>query len=74
MLYIQVKSDRDPRVLADLIAHAQGTAKTVDPKLAVEAQLVRAVREQAEAERPPREERETVNFQRLDDENDWTDI
>ncbi len=73
MIYIQVKSERDPRVLADLIAQTHGTA-AVDDKLAVEANLVREVRQHLERERPSREELETVNFQRLDSENDWTDI
>ena len=73
MIYIQVKSDRDPRVLADLIAQATGTA-AVDDKLAVEANLVREVRQAIEAERTPREELEPVNFQRLDSEHDWTDL
>jgi hypothetical protein len=73
MIYIQVKSDRDPRVLADLIAQAHGT-EAVDEKLAVEANLVREVRQAIEAERTPRQELETVNFQRLDSENDWTDL
>ena len=73
MIYIQVKSDRDPRVLADLIAQAHGTA-AVDDKLAVEANLVKEVRQAIEAERTPRQELETVNFSRLDSENDWTDL
>jgi hypothetical protein len=73
MIYIQVKSDRDPRVLADLIAQTHGSAE-VDDKLAVEANLVREVRQQLEADRPSRQELETVNFRRLDTENDWTDL
>jgi hypothetical protein len=73
MIYIQVKADRDPRVLADLIAATQSGA-VVDPKLAVEAHFLRAVQEQNEQSRPARDELETVDFQRLDDENDWTDV
>ena len=75
MIHIQVKSDRDPRVLADLIAQAHGTAEVDgNEKLAVEANLVREVRQHLEATRTPRQELETVNFQRLDTENDWTDL
>ena len=76
MIYIQVKSDRDPRVLANLIAAAHGTAApgSEGEPLAVEANLVREVREHLEAARTPRQELETVNFQRLDTENDWTDL
>lgn len=73
MIYIQVKSDRDPQVLADLIASTQ-TGAVVDPKLAAEAQLLRAVQAQNEQARPAHDELETVNFRRLDTENDWTDI
>ena len=73
MLYIQVKSGRDPRVLAELIASTQGKP-VVDPKLVVEAQLLREVQEHAEHDRPSRDEVETVNFTKLDDANDWTDI
>lgn len=73
MIYVQVKADRDPRVLADLIAQTHG-GEEIDPKLEVDVRLVKAVRQHLEAERTPREELETVNFQRLDDENDWTDL
>lgn len=73
MIYVQVKDDRDPSVLAELIASTHG-GEEIDPKLEVDARLVKAVRQHLEAERPPREELETVNFQRLDDENDWTDV
>jgi len=73
MIYVQVKSDRDPRVLADLIKQAHGS-EAADGKHATEATLVREVRKEIEATRTPREELETVNFRRLDSENDWTDL
>jgi hypothetical protein len=73
MLYIQVKDGRDPRVLAELIA-ATEPEHAVDPKVAIEAKLVRAHQEQEQAARPNRHEIETVNFQTLDDDNDWTDL
>jgi hypothetical protein len=73
MIYVQVKADRDPRVLADLIASTHGD-REIDPKLAVDVRLVQAVRQHLEAERPAREDLDTVNFQRLDDDNDWTDL
>ena len=50
-----------------------GTPKA-RPFGADEATLVREVRRDIEAKRTPREELETVNFQRLDTENDWTDL
>jgi len=73
MIYIQVKSGRDPRVLADLIASTENGA-AVDPKLEIEAAMLRAHQEQAVRERPTRENMETVNFSKLDEDNDWTDL
>lgn len=73
MLYIQIKSDRDPRVLADLIASTE-SEQPVDPKVEVEAKLVREHQAQAERDRPSWQTLDTVNFQKLDDDNDWTDI
>lgn len=68
MIDIRVKSDRDPRVLADLIAQTHGAEKDNLRKDVQEA------REELTRERPSRQELETVNFQRLDSENDWTDV
>ena len=73
MIYVQVKSDRDPRVLADLIKQSHGNEAAAG-KHADEATLVREVRKEIEATRTPRQDLETVNFQRLDSENDWTDL
>jgi len=73
MLYIQVKSERDPRVLAELIASTQ-SEPPADSKVAVEAKLLREHQEQEAASRPSWETLDTVNFGKLDDENDWTDL
>lgn len=70
MINVQVKADRDPQALAELIAQAHGTAE-VEGK---HADQVNEVRQELRAERPSRQELETVNFQRLDSENDWTDV
>ena len=73
MIHIEVKSDRDPRVLADLIASTQDpseASRTVAP----EGEFLRAFIAQQDADRPAHSELETVNFQRLDDESDWTDV
>lgn len=72
MISIQVKSDRDPRVLADLIAQTQRDESA--PQAAPEAELVREFIAQQDADRPSHDELDTVNFQRLDDDNDWTDV
>ena len=74
MLYIQIKSDRDPKVLADLIAASQESRDPVDPKLEIEATMLREHQEQVERDRPTCHELETVNYQKLDEDNDWTDL
>jgi hypothetical protein len=73
MLYIQVKSERDPRVLAELIASTQHETPA-DSKIAVEARMLREHQEQEELARPSWQTLDTVNFQKLDDDNDWTDL
>lgn len=73
MIHIQVKAENDPSVLAELIASTQGESR-VDPKLAVEAELLRELQAQAERNRLPHEAIETVNFTKLDDDTDWTDV
>jgi hypothetical protein len=72
MISIQVKSERDPRVLADLIASTQSPDEVVH--VAPEGEFLREFIAQQDAERAPHSELETVNFQRLDDESDWTDV
>jgi hypothetical protein len=74
MLYIQIKADRDPKALAELIAASQESSSPVDPKLEVEAAMLRDHQEQVERDRPSCHEIETVNFHKLDDDNDWTDL
>jgi len=58
MINIRVKSDGDPRVLAELLR----------------SKLVREVQLQNVRTRPAQDEVETVNFRRIDPDNDWTDI
>lgn len=70
MIEIRVKSDRDPRVLADLIAQTHDTDQEADKV----RKDVHEARQELSRERPSRQEIETVNFQRLDSENDWTDV
>jgi hypothetical protein len=74
MIYIQVKSDRDPTVLAELIASTQSESPVSDPKLAIEAKMVREHQEQVERDRPSWQTLDTVNFQKLDDDNNWSDL
>ena len=71
MIHVQVTSDQAPKALADLIASTQGE-ESLDPKLAIEASLIRDHQLQAERERPSRGEIDTVDFTKLDADNDWT--
>lgn len=72
MISIRVETERDPQVLAELIAQAHGEPKaSVMPQEAI-AEVQKEVLEGGD--RPSRQELETVNFQRLDTENDWTDV
>lgn len=73
MISVKVKSDRDPRVLADLIASTHGQQEATQV-VAPEGEFLRAFIAQQDAARPAHSELETVNFQRLDDESDWTDV
>jgi hypothetical protein len=72
MLSIHVKAC-DPRVLAELIASTQSETP-VDSKVAVEAKLLREHQAQEAATRPSWETLDTVNFGKLDDDNDWSDL
>jgi hypothetical protein len=73
MIHVQVTSDQAPQALADLIASTLGE-ETLDPKLAIEASMIRDHQQQAERERPSLQEIDTVDFTKLDADNDWTDL
>ncbi len=72
MIKIQVIADDDPNALADLIAATQG-GEIGDQKLANMATFVRAQQATTGVGRPW-QERDTVNFKKLDDENDWSEV
>jgi len=76
MIDIEIKSDGDPEVLAEMIASTLHGHIVPDPEsdLAAVGKFVREQQEQAEQERPSREEIETVNFAKLDDETDFSDV
>ena len=73
MIEIEVKGGHHPEALAELIASVNG-----DPVAHPEAQtaglLIREQQEAAENRRPSRQEMETVNFQTLDEDEDWTNL
>lgn len=75
MIEIEVKGGR-PEVLAELIVSAVEGRPVGHPDEAVAqaGQLAREQMEAAESRRPSRHEIETVNFQTLDEDEDWTDV
>ena len=76
MIDINVKVDGDPQMLADLIASTLHGHITPNPEsdLATIGKFVRDQQEMAELTRPSRQQLETVNFTKLDDENDFSDV
>jgi hypothetical protein len=76
MIEIQIQGGGDPHALAELIASTLHGHPLVDPStgLAQVGKLVRERQESAERERPSRQELETVNFARIDPDDDWTDV
>jgi hypothetical protein len=76
MIEIEVKSGPAPEALAELIAatlHGH-PGEHADTSVATTGKLVREQQEQAELARPSVHDMETVNFQTLDDEVDWTEV
>ncbi len=76
MIEIEVKGAHDPQALAELIAatfhgHIPGETETL---AATTGKLVREQQEEAERRRPSRDEIETVNFQTIDPDLDWSDL
>jgi hypothetical protein len=73
MLEVQVRSANAPRVLAELIRSTQNEPG-VHPEIEAEARLVREHQAQAAQDRPSWTTLDTVDFHKLDAENDWTDV
>ena len=73
MLEVQVKAANAPRVLAELIRSTQNEPG-VHPEIEAEARLVREHQAQAAQDRPSWQTLDTVDFHKLDAENDWTDV
>jgi hypothetical protein len=76
MIEIHVDGDDEPEVLADLIASTLHGNLVPDPQsdLATVGKLVREQLEEDERRRPSREQAETVDFAKIDDETDWSDV
>jgi hypothetical protein len=73
MIDIQIETGGDTKTLAELIASTHGEEIT-DVKLAQVATLLRAHQAEVERTRPSWQQLDTVNFHKLDDDNDWSDV
>ena len=73
---IEIKAGDKPAELAELIASTLNGHITPDPNsgAATLGKLVRRHQEMAEQQRPSRHEAETVDFKKLDDDNDWSNV
>ena len=65
----EIKAGRDPWELAQLIQSLEDQAASD-----LRAQLVLEQRDREQAKRPHWQEMETVDFAKLDDDNDWSDV
>ena len=75
MIDVQINAT-DPKALAELIAstlHGHIPADASSPAVQV-GKLVREQQEEAERQRPSREEIQTVNFTTIDPEEDFSDV
>jgi hypothetical protein len=73
MLQVQVTSQDSPRILAELIRSTQNEPGA-SPEIEAQARLVRETQAQATQERRSWTTFDTVDFQLLDPENDWTEV
>jgi hypothetical protein len=74
MIEIEIKAEKDPHALAELIASAVNGQPADDPSVTAAGKTVRDAQEQDEQKRGPWRDAETVNFATLDEENDWSDV
>lgn len=76
MIEIEVKGSRDPQALAELIQstlHGHPGANP-DTSTAEAGKRVRAEQEAVETTRPSQQEMDTVNFQTIDEETDFSEL
>jgi hypothetical protein len=74
MIEIEVHGDQPPETLADLIASTLHGVPVRDASVVETGKLVRQQREQDEDRRPSHHDMQTVNFQTIDDDLDWSDV
>jgi hypothetical protein len=73
MIDIRIQTGGDPGSLAELIASTHGEA-IENPRLAQLGTIVHAQRVEDEDTRQPWQLADTVDFIKLDADNDWTDV
>ena len=74
MIEIEVRGGQDPQALAELIASTLHGMPVSDPRMVETGKMVRAQQEEAETKRPSLHDMQTVNFETIDEDTDWTDI
>jgi len=73
MIEISVKTNRNPRVLAELIASMHGDDVN-DQDVAQATAVVKNQQAAVADARPSWQQDETLDFKKLDDDNDWSDV
>ena len=74
MIEIEIKTERDPRALAELIDSAVNGQPAESASVTEIGKQVREVQERQELARGSWTDLDTVNFATLDPENDWSDL
>lgn len=74
MIEIEVRGGQDPQALAELIASALHGTPVADSSVAETGKRVRAEQEDAETRRPSLHDMQTVNFETIDEDCDWTEV
>ena len=74
MIEIEIKADEEPRALAELIASAVHGHPADDAGVTLAGKQIREEQEQAELARGSWTDMSTVDFAKLDEENDWSDV
>ena len=74
MIEIEIKTERDPRALAELIDSAVNGQPGESASVTEIGKQVREVQERQELARGSWTDLDTVNFATLDPENDWSDL
>ena len=74
MIEIEVRGGQNPQALAELIASTLHGMPVSDPQMAATGKMIRAQQEDAETKRPSLHDMQTVNFETIDEEADWTEV